>query len=77
MAKNLTLAIDEHLLRSARKVALDRDASVNQLVRTDLAALVDESGRQKESIPNIKEIFRTKRVTAGRKTWTRDDLHER
>ena len=43
--KNLTLTIDEDLLRSARKVALDRDTSVNQLVRTYLSALVHESGR--------------------------------
>ena len=77
VAKNLTLTIDEDLLRSARKVALDRDTSVNQLVRTYLSALVHESGRQRESIRNIEEIFRTTRVTIGKKTWTRDDLHER
>lgn len=77
MAKNLTLTIDENLLRSARKVALDRDTSVNQLVRAYLSALVHEFGRQSESIRNIEEIFRTTRVIAGKKNWTRDELHER
>jgi len=46
--KNLTLTVDEGLLRAARKLALDQDTSVNQLVRDYLTDLVEKgpSGRR-------------------------------
>jgi len=43
----LTPVIDEDLLLAARKVALDRGTSVNQLVRDYLAALVEEPRRKR------------------------------
>ena len=75
--RNLTLTLDEDLLRAARKVALDRDTSVNQLVRDYLAQLVRETYRQQAALASLDEIFRTSRFEIGSKTWTRDDLHER
>ena len=77
MAKNLTLTVDESLLRAARKVALDRNTSVNQLVRDFLADLVRESGRQQAALAELDEMFRTSTLRVGRRTWTREDLHER
>jgi hypothetical protein len=75
--KNLTLTIDEDLLRAARQVALDRNTSVSQMVRDFLAATVRESGRQRAAVAKLDEIFRTTRAQIGAITWTRDDLHER
>ena len=77
MQKNLTLTLDEDLLRAARKVALDRDTSVNQLVRDYLAQLVRETDQQQAALAGLDEIFRTSRFELGPKTWTRDELHER
>ncbi len=74
---NVTLAVDEDLLRAARKVALDRNTSVNQLVRDFLAQLVRESGRQQAAAKRMDEIFKRHRIRIGRRTWTREDLHER
>ena len=75
--RNLTLTVDEELLRAARKVALDRDTSVNNLVREYLAQLVEETDKRKAALAELDEIFRTGTVTLGQITWTRDDLHER
>ena len=77
MDKNLTLAIDKDTLRAARKIALDRNTSVNQLVRDFLAGLVEETDRRKAVLADLDEIFRTTRFDVGPRTWTRDDLHER
>ena len=77
MQKNLTLTLDESLLRAARKAALDRDTSVNQLVRDYLAQLVRETDQQQAALAGLDEIFRTSRFELGPKTWTRDELHER
>lgn len=75
--KNLTLVLDEELLRAARKVAIDRNTSVNQLVRDFLARLVRESGQRQSALARVEEIFRTTQIQVGRRTWKREDLHER
>lgn len=77
MSKNLTLTLDEELLLAARKVALDRNTSVNQLVREYLARLVRETDERSAALAKIERIFRTTRLDVGPKTWKREDLHER
>jgi Family of unknown function (DUF6364) len=75
--RNLTLTLDEDLLRAARKVALDRNTSVNQMVRDYLAGLVRENDRQRAGLASLEDIFRQTRVEVGRKRWKREDLYER
>jgi hypothetical protein len=75
--KNLTLTLDENLLRTARKVALDRNTSVNQLVRDYLARLVRETDQRQGALARLEEVFRTNRIKVGRRTWKREDLHDR
>lgn len=77
VSKNLTLTLDENLLRAARKVAIDRNTSVNQLVRDYLASLVREADQRESALSRLDEIFRTNRIQVGRRTWKRQDLHER
>ena len=75
--KNLTLALDDNLLRAARKAAIDRNTSVNQLVRDFLLRLVRETDQQEAALVRLEEIFRADRIQVGRRTWKRQDLHER
>ena len=75
--QNLTLVVDEELLLAARKIALDRRTSVNQLVRDYLATLVDESARRHRVRTRLKSAFRRGLVEVGDKTWTRHELYAR
>ncbi len=77
VAKNLTLTLNEDLLRAARKVAIDRNTSVNQMVRDYLERVVRETDQRQTALARLDEIFRTERIEVGRKTWKRQDLHER
>ena len=77
MPRNLTLTLGDDLLRAARKVAIDRNTSVNQLVRDFLAALVREADQRQSAPARLDEIFRVTRVEVGRRTWKRQDLHMR
>lgn len=77
MSRNLTLTIDEELIRAARKVALDRNTSVNNLVRGFLEKLVAESGEQRAAMIQIEELFRQKPFAIGKKNWTWAQLHGR
>ncbi len=77
MSKNLTLTLDEQLLRAARKLAIDRNTSVNQLVRDFLLRLARETDERQAALARLDEIFRANRIEVGRRTWKRQDLHER
>ena len=74
--RNLTLTIDEDVLREARKVALDRNTSVNQLVRDYLVELSGIAERRRKAKAAIEQMFRDTHIRIDRK-WTRDELHER
>lgn len=73
---NLTLVVDEDVLRRARVRALQQGTSVNALVRAYLARVAGES----EASQGMDEFFTA--VTgagagSGGRTWTRDELHDR
>ncbi len=75
--QNVTLVVETDLLLAARKVALDRRTSVNQLVRDYLASLVEESSRKRLARTRLRKAFATGLVDAGKRTWSRDDLYDR
>jgi len=74
---NLTLVVDEDLLLAARKIALDRRTSVNQLVREYLASLSEEPRRRRLARMRLSKALQSGLVTVGERTWNRDDLYER
>jgi predicted FMN-binding regulatory protein PaiB len=75
--RNVTFRIEEEVLRAARKVAINRNTSVNRLVRDYLSRLARESSQQQAALTRLEGIFRTSPVVVGRRAWTRGDLHER
>jgi uncharacterized protein DUF6364 len=77
VSKNLTLTIDEELLRSARKVAIDRGTSVNQLVRDFLVALVEQAGQRNAAVAGLDEVLQSTEIDIGPHAWARDQLHDR
>ena len=73
---NITLAIDDDLLKEARQIAQSMGKSVNQLVREYLEQLT----RREDPRRDIEEFRRLSLEGRGRskgRRWTRDELHER
>src|SRR6266478_7047512 len=77
VARKLMLSLDDDLLRAARKVAVARNTSVNQLVRDYLVGLVRETDQRQPALVQLDQVFRTMRVEIGRRRWKRQDLHQR
>lgn len=75
--RNLTLAIEDEVLEAARRLALERGTTVNQLVRDHLADLVTREDRRRTAAKRLKRAMREHLVEVGPRTWTREDLHER
>lgn len=75
---NLTLTIDDELLKRARMRALERNTSVNALVREYLQGLAGENPAD-EGIRAFLDIAQRGGASsgAGGRSWTRDELHAR
>ncbi len=73
---NLTLAIDDELLKDARQVAGAMGKSLNQLVREYLEQLTERDEPKRD----MQELRRLSAEACGRsRGWRfdRDELHER
>ena len=57
MAKNITLAIDEHLLDKVRVLAALKRTSVNELVRGYLERLVEQEQGQDEARAELLHLM--------------------
>jgi Post-segregation antitoxin CcdA len=75
--KNITLSIDEDVLRDARRIAAERSTTVNAIVRAHLADLVRQKKRTRDAMKRMRELAEQGGMEVGEKSWTRDDLHER
>ena len=75
---NLTLSIDDALLKQARIRALERDTSVNALVRDYLEDFVVRD-TPRSGMAQFLAIAKTIHAGSGPegRTWTRDELYER
>jgi plasmid stability protein len=74
---NVTLAVEEDLLRDARAVAARRHTSVNEMVREFLKHLVSQEGRRLDALERIQPLLDRPAVHLGQPRPTRDELHER
>jgi hypothetical protein len=75
--KNVTIAIDEALLREARRIAAERSTSLNSLIREYLERLTERESRSRSARRRIAALCRRSTAEVGDRTWTRDELHER
>ena len=74
---NLTITIDNDVLKRARIRALQEDTSVNAVLRDHLVAYAGGPGRRREAARRLVTLSKTTGAGRGTATWTRDDLHER
>lgn len=74
---NLTIAIDEGLLRRARVRAARLGTSVNAILRDHLQSWTGEADERTRAVSSLIERSKKARSARGSKRWTRDQLHER
>jgi hypothetical protein len=74
---NLTITIDDEILRRARLRALEQHTSVNALLRDYLDAFAAAGATWGQATDEILRL--SSQASGGRsnRRWTRDELHER
>jgi hypothetical protein len=77
---NLTLSLDDKLVKEVRKIAVERDTTLTGLVRAHLEELAREhsqSGRKRREREALERTFNRFQFQLGKKTWKREDLYAR
>ncbi|MDW7710936.1 MAG: hypothetical protein SCH98_10705 [Deferrisomatales bacterium] len=74
---NLTITVDEDVLRKARLRALETGTSVNAFLRSALESFAGARDEQLEALSDLLALSRSCASGRGGRSWTRDELHER
>jgi hypothetical protein len=76
--KNITLSVEDDILREARKYAAERETTVNALVRGYLSQLVTQ---ERDSVRVREELARLSDESEAQLgpdwTWSREDTYDR
>jgi plasmid stability protein len=74
---NLTITLDDQLLKKARVKAAELETSVNAVVREYLEEWTERKAERKRAIEAFIEGAKQSQASSGGRKWTRDELHER
>ena len=77
---NITLSLDDKLVKEIRKIAVDRDTTLTALVRDYLERLAAEnaaSGRKRREREALERSFKQFQFRIGKRAWKREDLYVR
>jgi hypothetical protein len=77
---NVTLSLDDKLVKKVRKIAVERDTTLAGIVRDYLESLIAEDaagGRKRREREALERSFATFQFKVGERTWSRADLHDR
>ncbi|AEJ20899.1 DUF6364 family protein [Gracilinema caldarium] len=75
---NVTMSIDEELLKSARKIAIEKNTTVSDMVRSYLTNLVKSETIRREYVADeLERLFNKSTAHSQGIRLTRDALHDR
>lgn len=77
---NITLSLDDKLVKEVRKIAIEKDTTLTGLVRAYLELLAKEhasSGRRRREREALEHSFTEFQFRVGKRTWKREDLYAR
>ena len=74
---NLTIAVDEEILRRAEQRASSEGSSVDQVLRNLLESYAGASSEQRAALEDLIELWKTTKAGHVGKRWTREDLYDR
>jgi len=77
MTKNITLTVDEDVLKQVKIIAASRRTSVNGLVRDYLDSLLAKAREADDARAELLRLVDEKNGDMGSKRWNREALYDR
>ncbi len=75
---NITLSIEDDVVKKVRKIAIDQDTTLTAMVRDYLRSVARRGdGEIQNGVARLDRTFEQLSRPMGPRTWTRDELHDR
>lgn len=75
---NITLSVDDEILKKARKIAIDKNTTLTEMIREYLKVIVKRSSTERDrAVKALERSFRKHSRDMGPRTWTRESLYDR
>jgi predicted transcriptional regulator len=74
---NITLKLEDELLAKVRRLAFERNTSVNAIVTEKLKEFVATTQKKKGVLAGLESFYKRTKAVVGTIDWSRNDLHER
>jgi hypothetical protein len=75
---NITLSVDDEIIKKVRKIAIDKNTTLTAMVREFLTSVAIRDAREKnEAVKRLQKSFVKLSSDMGRRKWSRENLHER
>ena len=74
---DITLDMDEEIVRRVSKIASDRGTTLTAMVRDYLRSVIESDAARREAASKFRESVERYSRDMGPRTWTRDDLYDR
>jgi DNA-directed RNA polymerase subunit F len=75
---NITLSVDDEIIKKVRKIAIDKNTTLTAMVREFLTSVATWDAQEKnEAVKKLQKSFKKMSNDMGRRKWSRENLHER
>ncbi len=75
---NITLSVDEEIVRKVRKIAIDRNTTLSAMVREFLeSTAARDDAQRRQTADRLRQSFKSLSRDMGPRRWKREDLYER
>jgi hypothetical protein len=75
---NITLKVEDEIIRKVRKIAIDKNTTLTQMVREYLIFISERDSEQKaRTLGELESSFNELSRDMGNRGWRREDLYER
>ncbi len=75
---NITLKVDDEIIRKVRKIAIDKDSTLTQMVREFLCTVAEgDRAVRTLAVYQLMKSFEELGRDMGRRDWSRGELYER
>ena len=77
MKRNVTLSLEEELLHRARIVCQKKRTTLTKVIREQLENLVRQDEEYQSAMKRIIARMKERPIRVDKRSWTREELHER
>jgi hypothetical protein len=75
---NITLSVEDKIIKKVRKIAIDKNTTLTALVRDFLTSVADQDAQEKDiAVAKLRKSFKKLGRNMEKRKWTREGLHER